>query len=218
MAGWRAKFTSAPTEPLAAYNCHRPDFVVMDIQTSRLDGITPTSGSKPSIERPGVIIVRTVDSNGTHSCSKTKMGGNRTHMETQEIRPQTDRGDSSLRVLGGLTIQPILGLENQTSGSADIYVTRLTGKLSLETVHEFLCMMRSEPASYLVLDLSGVSFLDSAGVGALVGLFISRRNIGKRLALAALAQQGVAVLQVSGLIHLLPVYNSVDLAIRQFRM
>ncbi|HEX8894006.1 MAG TPA: STAS domain-containing protein, partial [Terriglobales bacterium] len=90
-------------------------------------------------------------------------------METQEIRPQTEWEDLSLRALGGLTMQAIrLGLENETSGSADIYVTRLTGKLSLETVHEFLCMMRPEPASYLVLDMSGVSFLDSAGVGALV--------------------------------------------------
>src|SRR6516165_2678679 len=140
-------------------------------------------------------------------------------METQEIRPQTARRDLSLRVLGGLTMQPVrLGMENQTSGNANIYVTRLTGKLSLETVHEFLCMLRPEPASYLVLDMSGVSFLDSAGVGALVSLFISRRNTGKRLALAALAQQGIAALQVSGLIHLLPLYASVDLAIRQFRM
>ena len=140
-------------------------------------------------------------------------------METQDIRPPTDMGDLSLRILGGLTIHTIrLDLENQTSGSADIYVTRLTGKLSLETVHDFLCTMRSEPASYLVLDMSGVSYLDSAGVGALVSLFISRRNTGKRLALAALVQQGVAALQVSGLTHLLPVYGSVDLAIRQFRM
>ena len=147
------------------------------------------------------------------------MEGNRTHMETKDIRLQTDMGDSSLRTLGGLTIQPIrLDLENQTRSGADIYLSRLTGKLSLETVPDFLCMMRSEPASYLVLDLSGVSFLDSAGVGALVSLFISRRNTGKRLALAALAQQGIAALQVSGLIHLLPLYASVDLAIRQFRM
>jgi len=147
------------------------------------------------------------------------MEGNRTHVETQDTRLQTDMGDSSLRILGGLTIQPIrLDLENQTGGSADIYVSRLAGKLSLETVPDFLCMMRSEPASYLVLDLSGVSFLDSAGVGALVSLFISRRNTGKRLALSALAQQGIAALQVSGLIHLLPLYASVDLAIRQFRV
>ena len=135
------------------------------------------------------------------------------------MKTQTDMGDSSLRVLRGLTIQPIrLDLENQTRSGADIYLTRLTGKLSLETVADFLCMMRSEPASYLVLDLSGVSFLDSAGVGALVSLFISRRNTGKKLALAAPAQQGFAALQVSGLTHLLPVYDSVDCAVREFRM
>ena len=75
----------------------------------------------------------------------------------------------------------------------------------------------SEPAPYLVLDLSGVSFLDSAGVGALVGLFMNRRSIGKKLALAAVAQQGIAVLQVSGLVRLLPLYASVDLAVQQFR-
>jgi len=61
-------------------------------------------------------------------------------------------------------------------------------------------------------------FLDSAGVGALVSLFISRRSTGKRLALADLAQQGIAVLRVSGLIHLLPLYALVDLAIRQFKI
>ena len=71
-------------------------------------------------------------------------------METRDIRLQASMGDSSLRSLGGLTLQPIrLDLENQTRSDADIYLTRLTGKLSLETVPDFLCMMRSEPASYL---------------------------------------------------------------------
>ena len=89
--------------------------------------------------------------------------------------------------------------------------------MSLERVHDFLCMVRSEPASYRVLDLSGVSFLDSAGVGALVGLFMNRRSIGKKLALAAVAQQGIAILQVSRLVRFLPLYASVDLAVQRFR-
>ena len=140
-------------------------------------------------------------------------------METQDLRSQTDVRDLSSRIRGGLTIEVIrVDRENQTSRSADTCVARLSGKLSLETVHDFLRMVRSEPASYLVLDLSGVSFLDSAGVGALVSLFIGRRRAAKGLALAAVAQQGIAVLQVSGLIRLLPLYASVDLAIRQFRI
>ena len=108
-----------------------------------------------------------------------------------------------------------LDIERQNNGNADLLVARLKGKLSLETVHNFISTMRPEPASQLVLDMSGVSFLDSAGVGALVSLFVSRRNAGKKLALAALTQQGNAVMQVSGLLKLLPVYPTVEQAIGQ---
>jgi anti-sigma B factor antagonist len=92
-------------------------------------------------------------------------------------------------------------------------VVSLSGKLSLETVHDFIATMRPEPAQVLVLDMSGCSFLDSAGVGALVSLFVSRRNHGKKLALAALTQQGTAVMQVSGLMKLLPLYPTVGEAV-----
>lgn len=106
-----------------------------------------------------------------------------------------------------------LSIERQTASNGDTLVTRLTGKLSLETVHDFIATMRPEPAARLVLDMSGLSFLDSAGVGALVSLFVSRRNHSKTLALAALTQQGNAVMQVSGLLKLMPVYASVEEAV-----
>ena len=108
-----------------------------------------------------------------------------------------------------------LDIERQSGTNSDPLVTRLSGKLSLETVNSFISTMRPEPAPHLVLDMSGVSFLDSAGVGALVSLFVSRRNHGKTLALAALTQQGNAVMQVSGLIKLLPIYPSVEAALGQ---
>jgi anti-anti-sigma factor len=57
--------------------------------------------------------------------------------------------------------------------------------------------------------MSGVSFLDSAGVGALVQLFVHRRGQGQGFALAALTQQGRAVLQVAGLLKLIPPFGSV---------
>ncbi len=108
-----------------------------------------------------------------------------------------------------------LDIEKDAGTSGDLLAARLKGKLSLETVHDFISTMRTEPAAHLVLDMSGLSFLDSAGVGALVSLFVSRRNAGKTLALASLTQQGTAVLQVSGLLKLLPVYPSVEQALAQ---
>lgn len=106
-----------------------------------------------------------------------------------------------------------LELERSGGENGGVLVTRLNGKLSLETVHDFIATMRPEPANVLVLDMSKCSFLDSAGVGALVSLFVSRRNHGKKLALAALTSQGNAVMQVSGLMKLLPLYATVDEAV-----
>jgi len=51
-------------EMLAAYNCHRPDFVVMGIQIGPLDGITATRLVKAADPAARIIIVRIVDSTG----------------------------------------------------------------------------------------------------------------------------------------------------------
>jgi anti-sigma B factor antagonist len=61
--------------------------------------------------------------------------------------------------------------------------------------------------------MSGVTFLDSAGVGALVSLFVTRRNGQKALGLASLTQQGTAVMQVAGLNNILPIFPTVEAAI-----
>ena len=104
---------------------------------------------------------------------------------------------------------PLLQLDKQTM-SEEVTVYRASGKLSLETVNQFVQQMRPEPAQHLVLDLSGVNFLDSAGVGALVSLFVNRRNQKKTFALAALAPQASAVVTVAGLQKLLPICASVE--------
>lgn len=91
-------------------------------------------------------------------------------------------------------------------------VMRLKGKLSLETVNSFLPAMRQEPAKHLVLDMNGVTFMDSSGVGALVSIFVTRKHAGKTLALANLTKQVIAVLQVSGLLKLIPVQPTVEAA------
>src|SRR5271157_2096884 len=101
-----------------------------------------------------------------------------------------------------------LEFEKQPESTETQLILRLNGKLSLETVSSFVTQLRPEPSPTLVLDMSGVTFLDSAGVGALVQLFVHRRSAGKKFALAALTQQGVAVMQVSGLVKLLPIYPS----------
>lgn len=108
-----------------------------------------------------------------------------------------------------------LDLQKLPESDTSHLVTRLSGKLSLETVHNFIQTLRPEPAAHMILDMSGVSFLDSAGVGALVQLFVHRRNKGQTFALSGLTKQGTAVIQVAGLSKLLPIHASVEDALAQ---
>ena len=110
---------------------------------------------------------------------------------------------------------PLLEIHRKPATDIEPLVIQLSGKLILETVHDFSTQMRAEEAGRVILDMSQLTFLDSAGVGALVSMFVSRRNHGKTLALAALTQQGNAVMQVSGLIKLLPIFPSVQAAVLQ---
>ena len=103
-----------------------------------------------------------------------------------------------------------LDLDKDAKSDGTIAIYHAKGKLSLETVSGFVQQLRPDESSTLVLDLSGVSFLDSAGVGALVSLFVSRRNQGRTLALAALTPQAKAVVMVAGLQNMLPIYATVD--------
>lgn len=111
-------------------------------------------------------------------------------------------------------MQPVqLELDKQTHGNGKQTVIRLKGKLALESVHNFIQTLRAEPAQQLIVDLSGVSFLDSAGVGALVQIFVHRRSAGQKFALSGLTKQSNAVIQVAGLTKLLPIHGTVEEAL-----
>jgi anti-anti-sigma factor len=109
----------------------------------------------------------------------------------------------------------LLQLEKQQTSNDSVTTYRASGKLSLETVNDFIQRMRPEPAQHLVLDMTAVNFLDSAGVGGLVSLFVNRRSHGKTLALAALGSQPSAVVTVAGLQKLLPIYKTAEEASRK---
>src|SRR3974377_141383 len=64
----------------------------------------------------------------------------------------------------------------------DQHVYALKGPLTLGNLFTVQEALRSD-APVLILDLAGVPFVDSAGIGALVQCFASRTKHGKRLVL-----------------------------------
>lgn len=91
-------------------------------------------------------------------------------------------------------------------------ILRLSGPLTLHTIFPFQEAVRADKAAALILDLSKVSFVDSVGIGALVGAYVSRQRDGRQLALVGAGDRVMASLRVSGLAQFFPSYPTVEAA------
>ncbi len=69
----------------------------------------------------------------------------------------------------------------------------------------------------IVLNLGGVTYIDSGGLGTLVALYTSARNGGSSIKLANLTQRVGDLLQVTKLLTVFDVYDSEERALESFR-
>lgn len=69
----------------------------------------------------------------------------------------------------------------------------------------------------IVLDLTHVQYIDSGGVGTLVGLLTSARSAGGDLKLAGVNERVRQVLKITHLIEVFQIHTSIEDAINAFR-
>ena len=69
----------------------------------------------------------------------------------------------------------------------------------------------------IVLNLGGVNYIDSGGLGTLVSLYTTAHNAGGSIKLANLTQRVGDLLQVTKLVTIFEVYDSEEEAIESFR-
>lgn len=69
---------------------------------------------------------------------------------------------------------------------------------------------------HIVLNLGGVSYIDSGGLGTLVGLYTSARSSGGEIKLANLTQRVRDQLQITKLVTVFEVFESEEKAISSF--
>lgn len=95
-------------------------------------------------------------------------------------------------------------------------LVELEGEIDLHSappLKEALIEVGSAPSARVALDLSGVSFLDSTGIGALVGAFKKTRESQGQIAFFGARPRVKRVFQIAGLWNALPFYESRDAAL-----
>jgi len=73
-----------------------------------------------------------------------------------------------------------------------------------------------ETTRQIVLNLSGVTYIDSGGLGTLVGVYSSARSGGADIKLTGLGQRLRDVLQITKLVTVFEVYDNEQQAIAAF--
>jgi anti-sigma B factor antagonist len=65
-----------------------------------------------------------------------------------------------------------LVIEDVSDPKSEPHILRLSGPLILTTLAEFQSRVRGDQSHNLILDLTEVPYVDSAGIGALVGTYV----------------------------------------------
>lgn len=105
-----------------------------------------------------------------------------------------------------------LKIESENGARHGRRILRLTGRVSIETVPEFLQALRAEKSTVVILDCGELSYIDSAGVGALIQMHVAFQKSGQLLALAAVGPRVGAVLEVARVKGIFRTFPSVDAA------
>lgn len=91
---------------------------------------------------------------------------------------------------------------------------RPVGAIDAFSVSEFRAAVAAVPSgTSLVFDLSGVSFLDSAGLGALIGAVRRLRQMGGEVTIAAPRPLIARVLHTTGFDRIVSIFASVGAAV-----
>ncbi len=88
-------------------------------------------------------------------------------------------------------------------------ILALDGPLTIHTIFNFQTAVREQSTAAVIIDFSGVPFMDSAGLGALVGARVTLQKANRQLALAALNAQVKALLDVSKVTQFFRVFSTV---------
>ncbi len=104
----------------------------------------------------------------------------------------------------------------------DVIIVDLAGRLVAgvgdELLRDVINELLSEGWKKILLNLSEVSYMDSAGLGELLASHRTARNLGARMITTSLAQRTKRVLRLSQILPLIEVHDTEQEALETFRL
>ncbi len=114
-----------------------------------------------------------------------------------------------------------MNLELTTKREAEFLIATLKGELdhhSAEAVRGKLDLdLDIHPNSSLILDLGGLTFMDSSGLGVILGRYRKIKSLGGEMSIVNIPRSIEKVIQISGLHKIMHFYRSSSEALREMK-
>ncbi len=91
-------------------------------------------------------------------------------------------------------------------------VLQLNGNITLASMFELQRTVREDTSPFLIIDMTQVPIIDSAGIGLLVNAHVSRVNSSRKFALVGLADRIKTILTVTGVYDVFSAFPTVEKA------
>lgn len=112
-----------------------------------------------------------------------------------------------------------MALATTTRTIGEVIVVDCAGRIVLgeeSTALRLLVKDLLTKAGQIVLDLGDVTYIDSSGLGTLVGLYTSARKAGGNIRLARLNSRVIELLQITRLVTVFETYDTAEKAAAAF--
>jgi len=111
-------------------------------------------------------------------------------------------------------------MEIQSRREGDVLVLDFDGKLTIASgsaAHDAIAQALADGEKKILLDMEGVSVMDSSGVGELMASYTSAKNRGAALKILRLTPRVGEVLKVTQLIGFFEIFDDEKLAVGSFK-
>jgi len=99
-----------------------------------------------------------------------------------------------------------------TDSPSGARILKLIGPLTIRTLFDFQTVSRQATAKPVIIDLTSVPYMDSAGLGCVVSVFTSCQNRGLGFAVCGLSSRLQTLFEVTHVSTLLPVFETLEAA------
>lgn len=103
-----------------------------------------------------------------------------------------------------------LQLDARDGASDGQRVIALIGVLTISTLFAFQDFAHADTSNTLIVDMTDVPYIDSAGLGSLIAAYVSREREARRFVLAGVNDRVKMVMTVSGVDQLFQTYPTLS--------